>query len=58
MRSLDNSWQRKMYMDVMSLENLAPTPVIGDNTACLALIKAGVTKRGRGDFKATVSVCS
>ena len=46
MRSIDhpgkeNSWQRKI------IKELPPTPVKGDNMACISLISSGVTKRSR-----------
>jgi hypothetical protein len=43
----ENSWQRRMYMEANGLDVLSPTPVSEDNTASIALIKAGVTKRTR-----------
>ncbi len=44
----ENSWQRQMHADLMGIKGtLAPTPILEDNTAAIALIAAGVTKRSR-----------
>jgi hypothetical protein len=43
----ENSWQRKVYSDIMGRDFLPPTPIYGDNTASIALLSAGVTKRSR-----------
>ena len=43
----ENSWQRRMYSDATGITNIPPTPISGDNTASIALISSGVTKRSR-----------
>ena len=43
----ENSWQRKIYLDLHGIETVPPTRVYGDNTASLSLLGSGVTKRSR-----------
>ena len=43
----ENSWQRRMYQDIHGRATLPPTLIHGDNTASLALLGSGVTKRSR-----------
>jgi hypothetical protein len=43
----ENTWQRRVYAEMMGLETLPPTPVLGDNTASISLLDLGVTKRSR-----------
>ena len=39
----ENTWERRVYAELMGLKELAPTMVHGDNTASLSLLETGVT---------------
>lgn len=41
------TWLRRMIMEVYGLKQLEPTLVSGDNTATLALLNSGVSRRSR-----------
>ena len=43
----ENTWQRRIYQGLTGVAELPPTPIWGDNTASLAMISLGVTKRSR-----------
>ena len=43
----ENTWQRRIYQALTGVDELAPTPISGDNSASLAMINLGVTKRSR-----------
>jgi hypothetical protein len=43
----ENTWQRRVYAELMDLQDLQPTAIHGDNTACISLLASGVTKRSR-----------
>jgi hypothetical protein len=43
----ENTWERRIYGEMMGLAKLQPTAIYGDNTASLALFESGVTKRSR-----------
>lgn len=43
----ENIWQRRLYKELMGIQELQPTQVKGDNAASLLLLDSGVTKRSK-----------
>jgi len=43
----ENVWQRRLYKQLMGVDELPPTEVYGDNAASILLLDSGVTKRTR-----------
>ena len=43
----ENTWQRRVYQELTGIKTLEPTPVACDNSASIAMISLGVTKRSR-----------
>ena len=43
----ENTWQRRIFSEIMGKQLTAPTPIFGDNTASISMIESGVTKRSR-----------
>jgi len=42
----ENTWERRIYAELKGVD-VGPTPIWGDNTASIAMIGAGMTKRSR-----------
>lgn len=43
----ENTWHRRLYTELHSIEQLPPTPVFGDNSASIMMLDTGVTRRSR-----------
>ena len=43
----ENTWERRVYQEIMGISELPPTPIYGDNTASISMLTTGVTKRSR-----------
>ena len=40
----ENTWERRVYLELMGLPSMPPTPIYGDNTASISMMSSGVTK--------------
>ena len=43
----ENTWQRRLITEMLGVECKEPPPVCGDNTASIAMLNTGMTKRSR-----------